>query len=280
MSKSLGNFVNTPEVFGKQGADAARQWAASGGSTGTDIPFRWEDVDYGRRFMTKLWNACRFSSMRLEDYDVSSKAEPELLDRWILSKLQKTIKVSTEAMENCEWMNATEVARNFTWHILCDDYLEATKYRLYGEGESKRAAQRTLHQTIRKTLQLLAPIVPHLTEEIHSTMYAESGKDSIHLSKWPEYDEAMVDEEAERVGDTIMAVISETRKQKNKLGISLNKSVKKLIIYTTDRSKLDDVKLGIRDISETMKCESIDLEEGAGEVTVEGYEGLSLTLMV
>jgi len=69
MSKSLGNYVATPEVFSKYGADAPRQWAAAGGSTGTDIPFRWEDVEYGWRFMRKLWNACRFTGMRLQDYD-------------------------------------------------------------------------------------------------------------------------------------------------------------------------------------------------------------------
>ena len=280
MSKSLGNFVNTPEVFGKQGADAARQWAASGGSTGTDIPFRWEDVEYGRRFMTKLWNACRFSAMRMEDFNATVNVEPQLLDRWILSKLEKTVKASTEAMENCEWMNATEATRNFTWHVLCDDYLEAAKYRLYGEGEPKKAAQQTLYQTIKKTLQLLAPVIPHLTEEIYNTMYAESEDDSIHTSRWPEYGASMVDEEAERIGDAIIAVISQTRKQKNKLGIPLNKPVKKLTVYAAEGFKLSDVKLGLKDITETMKCEAFDLEEGAGEVPVGGIEGLSLTLTV
>ena len=68
MSKSLGNYVSTPEVFSKYGADPARQWAAAGGSTGSDIPFRWEDVEYGRRFIRKLWNACRFASLQLEEY--------------------------------------------------------------------------------------------------------------------------------------------------------------------------------------------------------------------
>jgi valyl-tRNA synthetase len=152
MSKSLGNFVTTPEVFGKYGADAARQWAAAGGSTGTDIPFRWQDVEYGRRFMTKLWNACKFTSMRLEDYKQLNDTELQLLDKWLLTKLEKTIKTSTEAMENCEFMNATEAVRNFTWHTLCDDYLEAVKHRLYGEGEKKSAAQLTLNDTVKTTL--------------------------------------------------------------------------------------------------------------------------------
>jgi valyl-tRNA synthetase len=277
MSKSLGNFVNTPEVFGKYGADAARQWAAAGGSTGTDIPFRWEDVEYGRRFQTKLWNACRFSAMKLEDHDPAKEANPELLDRWLLTKLQRTIKSSTEAMENCEWMNATEVARNFTWHLLCDDYLEASKYRLYGDGAQKRAAQKTLYETIRATIKLLAPIIPHLTEEIYSNMYATDEKDSIHTSPWPGYNEALVDEEAERAGDLITAIMGEVRKLKNKQGVPLNKPAKRLTVHT-DEKTLADVRLGDRDIRETLKIEEIIYEGGSGEAEVEGHAGVSLTL--
>jgi valyl-tRNA synthetase len=277
MSKSLGNFVNTPEVFSKHGADAARQWAAAGGSTGTDIPFRWEDVEYGRRFMTKLWNACRFSAMRLEDHDPNKHVEPTLLDRWILSKLQKTVKASTDAMESCEWMNATEAARNFTWHVFCDDYLEAAKHRLYGEGNAKLAAQQTLNYTIKRMIQMLAPVMPHITEEIYSTMYSTDPKDSIHLSKWPEYDSTMVDEEAEKAGDLITAIMGEVRKQKNKQGVPLNKPAKRLVVYA-DEKALTDARLGDNDVKETLKIEEIAYELGSGEADVEGHTGVSLTL--
>ena len=278
MSKSLGNFVNTPEVFGKHGADAARQWAAAGGSTGTDIPFRWEDVEYGRRFMTKLWNACRFASMKLEDYDPSKKAKPELLDRWILAKLEKTVKAATDAMEDCEFMNATEAARNFTWHILCDHYLEAAKNRLYGEGAPKVAAQQTLYYSITRTLQLLAPIMPHITDEIYSSMYAEGLSDSIHISRWPEYNPKLIDEEAERAGDKIIALIGDVRARKNKLGIPLNKPVAKLRVFAP-KDALTDLKGGEKDIMETMRVETLEWVEGeGGENSVDGSEGVSYTL--
>ncbi|MCK4318504.1 valine--tRNA ligase, partial [Candidatus Bathyarchaeota archaeon] len=186
MSKSLGNYVSTPEVFPKYGADAPRQWAAAGGGTGTDIPFRWEDVEYGWRFMRKLWNACRFTGMRLEDYDPANRVEPTLLDRWIVSKLQRTVKRATEAMEDCDFMNASEAARNFIWHVFCDHYLEAAKTRLYGDGDGKKAAQQTLHYTVERMIKLMAPITPHITEEIWRTMYDPDT--SIQLSAWPEYD--------------------------------------------------------------------------------------------
>jgi valyl-tRNA synthetase len=274
MSKSLGNFVSTPEVYEKYGADAPRQWAASGGSTGTDIPFRWEDVEYGWRFQRKLWNACRFAGMRLEDYD-GAEAEPQLIDRWIMTKLQKTIKRATEAQEECDFMNATEASRSFIWHVFCDHYLEAAKTRLYGEGEGKTAAQWTMFRTIRDMLKLMAPITPHLTEEIYRTMY--DADNSITVSAWPVYDESLVDEEAERIGDMVIETISSVRTEKNKQGVSLNKPVKQLTIYAGDSA--DDLKLGSQDIMDTLKVESLEILSGeGGDAKVEAYESIGFTM--
>ncbi len=278
MSKSLGNFVSSPEVFGKYGCDAPRQWAAAGGSTGTDIPFRWEDVEYGWRFMRKLWNACRFASMRLEDYDPAADAEPQLLDRWITSRLQRTIKKATEAMEDCDFMNATEAARNFIWHTFCDDYLEAAKTRLYEDGPGKAAAQRALYATVGPMLKLMAPVTPHLAEEIWRTMYDPDT--SINVSPWPTYDEGLVDEEAERAGDAVIAAISEIRREKNRAGVSLNAPLRRVEIRAPGE-QLRLLRLGERDIVDTLKIEELVLAEGAGEgVKVEGYPDIVFTVTV
>ncbi|MFH2111100.1 MAG: valine--tRNA ligase [Candidatus Bathyarchaeota archaeon] len=278
MSKSLGNFVSSPEVFSKHGCDAPRQWAAAGGSTGTDIPFRWEDVEYGWRFMRKLWNACRFASMRLEDYEPAMEAEPRLLDRWITSKLQRTIKRATETMEACDFMNATEAVRNFIWHTFCDDYLEAAKTRLYGDGDGKIAAQHTLYHTVAPMLKLMAPITPHLTEEIWRTMYDPDT--SINVSPWPEYDESQVDEEAERTGDTVIAVISEMRREKNRAGISLNAPLRRVEVYAA-AEQMGHIKLGRQDILDTLKIEELVLVEGqGGGLKVEGCTEVGFTVTV
>jgi valyl-tRNA synthetase len=278
MSKSLGNFVSTPEVFGKYGCDAPRQWAAAGGSTGTDIPFRWDDVEYGWRFMRKLWNACRFASMRLEDYDPAMDSEPRLLDRWITSKLQKTIKRATDAMEACDFMNATEAARNFIWHTFCDDYLEAAKTRLYGDGNGKIAAQHTLYTTVASMLKLMAPITPHLTEEMWRTMYDPDT--SINVSPWPEYDEGLVDAGAERAGDAVIAVISEIRREKNRAGVSLNAPLSRVEVYAP-AEELGYLELGRQDIVDTLKIGELVLKEGpGGALRVEGYPDVGFTVAV
>ena len=261
MSKSLGNYVATPEVFSKYGADAPRQWAAAGGSTGTDIPFRWEDVEYGWRFMRKLWNACRFTGMRLQDYEPAEGVEPMLLDRWIISKLQRTVKRVTEAMEGCDFMNATETTRNFIWHVFCDHYLEAAKTRLYGDGDGKTAAQQTLLYTVETMIKLLAPVTPHITEEIWRTMFDPDH--SVHVSEWPVYDESMIDEDAEKTGDIVIAAISDIRREKNRMGVSLNASMKSVKLYAPDEYA-EALRLGSTDIKDTLKIESLEIAAGEG----------------
>jgi valyl-tRNA synthetase len=133
MSKSLKNYVAAPEAINKYGADSIRQWAAGGGTTGSDIPFRVQDVEYGRRFLVKLWNASGFTIKFLADYDPKAEAAMDLqpLDLWMLSKTEEAVKKVTDAFEKCQFNLAVEELRNFTWHTLCDSYLEAIKDRLY-----------------------------------------------------------------------------------------------------------------------------------------------------
>jgi valyl-tRNA synthetase len=236
MSKSLKNYVAAPEVLDKYGTDAARQWAAAGGATGSDIPFRLPDVEYGRRFLTKLWNAARFVSTQLKDYNVGGKCELQLLDKWILSKAEKLTQKVTDALEKCQFNIAIEEIRNFTWHIFCDQYIEAVKDRLYkpelyGE-ETRRAVQFTLYTVLHRIIQLLAPITPHITEEIYQTMYAEDmGQKSLQLTPWPKPDLGKIDEGAEKKGELVMAVITEIRREKAEKRKPLNAPIKRVKIY-------------------------------------------------
>jgi valyl-tRNA synthetase len=278
MSKSLGNFVASPEVFEKYGSDASRLWAATGGSTGTDIPFRWADVEYGWRFMRKLWNACRFASMRLEDYEPGERPKLQLLDRWILSELEEMVGTATKEYEACNFMNAVDAARNFIWHVFCDHYLEAAKHRLYVEGPEKASAQWTLHYSVRRMLQLLAPTMPHITEEIYSKMYAEDESDSIHVGGWPEVDESLIDENVEKRGDLIVAVIRDIRREKNRLGIPLNSPIEDLELFAEDSWIAKALAMGLEDITKTMKAETVEVREGVGgEFRVDGYPSVGFS---
>ncbi|MEM1660009.1 MAG: valine--tRNA ligase [Candidatus Bathyarchaeia archaeon] len=281
MSKSLKNYVATHEVLDKYGADAARQWAAGGGATGSDIPFRWADVEYGRRFLTKLWNASRFVSSQLQDYVPNEVEDLQTLDRWIISKAEKLTKRVTEALEKCQFNVALEEIRNFTWHIFCDQYIEAIKDRLYKPeiyGESKqKAAQYTLYRVLYRILQLLAPIIPHITEEIYQAIYSEHiGCKSIHLTNWPEVDMKKIDEVAEREGDLIIALIAEIRREKAERRKPLNAPIKVVKVYAGNSDYAYVIERNKEDIMATCKISELQIipEKGGGQ-SVPQYDGLS-----
>lgn len=279
MSKSLGNFVTSKEVFERYGADAARQWAAAGGNTGFDVPFRWSDVEFGWKFMRKLWNACRFASVHLQDFNPEGEVKLEILDQWILSMLERVVKASSDALEECQFMNALETARNFIWHVFCDQYLEAIKHRLYADDEGKRAAQWSLYYGIKKMLQLLAPVMPSITEEIYSYLYSNGERDSIHISRWPEQNDSLINSEAEKVGDIIVSVMKEVRRLKNRQGIPLNAEMERVSIYCKEDAEMAALKLGLKDISATLNIKKVELFKGSGGAsTVEDYPNISLSI--
>ncbi len=264
MSKSLKNYAAAPEVLNKSGADATRQWAAGGGATGSDIPFRAQDVEYGRRFLVKLWNVSGFASNLLADYKPQDGANMklELLDKWILSKAEKLTQKVTEALEKCQFNIAVEDIRNFTWHIFCDFYVEAVKDRLYKSdvygAANRAAAQYTLYEVLYRMLQLLAPVTPHLTEEIYQYTYLEGkGFKSLQVSPWPKTNPDLIDEAAEKDGDLITAIMSEVRRDKAENKLPLNAPIKNLIIYAGNASTAEAVKQGCIDIAATLKIENV-----------------------
>jgi valyl-tRNA synthetase len=272
MHKSLGNYVASQDVLSKYGADATRQWAAGGGATGSDILFRWPDVEYGWRFLIKLWNASCFVGNLLKDFAPTENPEstPQPLDMWILSKAEKLTEKVTDALEKCQFNIALEETRNFTWHVFCDCYIEAVKDRLYKPEiygqEKRRAAQYTLYTVLHRILQLLAPVIPHVTEEIFQIMYAEEkGYKSLHLSPWPSFDKKRIDEEAEKRGDLIMAVITEARKEKAEKHLPLNTQIRKLTIYAGEEDAAEIVAQGREDISGTIKAANIEILSRKGE---------------
>ena len=273
MSKSLKNYAAAPEVLNKNGADATRQWAAGGGATGSDIPYRAQDVEYGRRFLVKLWNVSGFASNLLAEYNPNDATERDyqLLDKWILSKAENVTKKVTEAYEKCQFNIAVEEIRNFTWHVLCDFYVEAIKDRLYrpevyGSANSA-AAQNTLYEALYRVLQLLAPVTPHLTEEIYQYMYLDGkGFKSIQVSSWPKFNANLVDEAAERDGDLITAIMSEIRRDKAEKKLPLNSPIKNVFIYVKDEVTALAIRQGSVDIAATLKIGKIEVQvEKQGE---------------
>ncbi|MCZ7357928.1 MAG: valine--tRNA ligase [Candidatus Methanoperedens sp.] len=235
MSKSRNNFVVPEEVMKQYGADAFRQWAAIGGTTGSDIIFSWKDVIAGSRFLQKLWSIMRFSLPHISDEPASLTP----VDRWLLSKLNRLVKEATQKMDAYQFDETFKAIRGFAWDILADNYIELAKSRLYGDKEGKQAAQYTLYVTIDTLSRLLAPFLPYFSEEIYSHL----NQGSVHLQAWPEADESLIDADAEATGELIKEMAGAIRRYKSEHGMALNSPLGEIEIYSsiTDASDIAGV---------------------------------------
>jgi valyl-tRNA synthetase len=270
MSKSKGNVVEPQVMIEKYSADCLRFWAASS-KLGEDLPFQEKDFITGKKFVTKLWNASKFAIMHLEDYKKKELkySELDIMDKWILSKLNRITKMCNESFENYEYSRVKAEVENFFWNVFCDNYLEIVKDRLYNSErrgkEAKLSGQYTLYHVLLDTLKLIAPVTPYITEEIYTLYFKEHEKEeSIHLTNYPEYEKEFDNEKASKIGDDFVAILSAVRKFKSSKGVSLNTSVKELIIES--KEKFDSVK---EDLMAATKAEKISHGEGDIEVNSE-----------
>ncbi|ASI98778.1 valine--tRNA ligase [Thermococcus celer] len=266
MSKSYGNVVAPDEVIPKYGADALRLWTALA-PPGEDHPFKWETVDYNYRFLQKVWNIYRFAERHLSDFDPGNAPEElEPLDRWILSRLHRLIRFATEEMERYRFNLLTRELMNFVWHEVADDYIEMIKHRLYGEDEeSKLKAKAALYELLYNVMLLLAPLTPHITEELYQEIFRNRvGAKSVHLLEWPKYDEGRISEEAERLGELAREIIGAMRRYKNGHGLSLNAKLKHVAIYATE--SYGALKSIEGDIAGTMNIERLEIIKGEPEL--------------
>ena len=249
MSKSKGNVIDPREMIKKYSADSLRFWAA-GSRLGDDLPFQEKDLATGHKFATKIWNASKFAFMHLADYKGQKPTKLEMIDRWILSKLSRVVKESTENFMNYEYSHTKLAAETFFWHTFCDNYLEIIKDRIYNADkrgdEARLSAQYALYHTLLSIIKLMAPIMPFITEELYQLYYRKhENTKSIHLSKWP--DIKMVDEHAEHIGDFVVKVVEFARKQKTAKQLSLKTPIKKLTIKAKIEEKdFDDVEAEIK----------------------------------
>ncbi len=251
MSKSLGNIISPDEVVVKYGADALRQWAATG-SIGSDVTFAWKEITAASRFQQKLWSILRFSMNHLIEYMPSEKDGENLriADRWVLSELSRLIEVVDKSMNEYRFGDALKAIRNFTWYEFADNYIEIVKDRLYnGTDEEKRAGRYVLYNVLDSVLRLLAPVTPFITEECWSFLNKNS---TIHLQSFPSSEG--VDEESEKKGRLMRDIVAEVRRLKHDRGMALNAPLRSVKIYSP-------IEIDSRDISGAINSDVLLLEE-------------------
>ncbi len=235
MSKSLGNGIDPLEVIEKYGADTLRFMLITGNTPGNDMRFYWERVEGTRNFANKIWNASRFALMNMEGYDKDAELAPyTLADKWILSRLQDTIKDVTGLLERFELGEAGRAIYDFIWSEVCDWYIEIAKPRLYNkEAAAERAtAQHVLATVLISAMKLLHPYMPFITEEIYQCLPHEA--ESIMISKWPVADESLVDTEAERGMNAIMDSIKAIRNMRAEVNANPGKKIPAVMLVADD----------------------------------------------
>ncbi|MBS5938385.1 valine--tRNA ligase [Clostridium sp.] len=237
MSKSLGNGVDPLEVIEEYGADALRFMLVTGNSPGNDIRYIPERVESARNFANKMWNASRFVMMNL-DKEVMDKyadcKEYSLADKWILSRMNTLVSEVTENMEKYELGIALQKVYDFMWTEFCDWYIELVKGVLYGEDEKAKGIVYNVLNTVLQTgLKLLHPVMPFITEEIYTTL---TDGESIVVSNWPEANEALKDEKAEKDMDFIIESIKGLRNVRAEMNVPPSRKAK-VIAHTTTEAK-------------------------------------------
>ena len=224
MSKSLGNGIDPLEVIDQFGADTLRFTLVTGNTPGNDMRFYMERVESSRNFANKIWNASRFVLMNLEDFDESLPCgELTLADRWILSRYAQTVAGVTANLEKFELGEAARMLYDFIWGEYCDWYIELAKPRLYSkEGATGRqTAQFVLAYILERTMRLLHPFMPFISEEIRS--HLPHGTGSIVRAAWPEAEPQRIDEAVEAKMGAVMETIKAIRNMRAEMNVPLGR---------------------------------------------------------
>ena len=193
MSKSLGNSPDPLELIASFSADALRFGIMRSAPLGQDICFDEKNVELGRNFCTKLWNAARFRQM--QGGETETEISASLLssdDKWILLRLNTAIAEVTAALEDYRFSDATATLYRFFWSEYCDWYIEASKAVLQGTDDKRKAnTLAVIDFVLSNTLRLFHPFMPFITEELwhgmafNADLPADQGGNSIMFAKWP-----------------------------------------------------------------------------------------------
>lgn len=220
MSKSLGNGVDPLLTIDEYGADALRFMLITGNAPGSDIRFYPERVEAARNFANKLWNASRFVLMNLDDTLLETYKDSKnysLADRWILSKMNHLIEEVTENFEKFELGIALQKVYDFIWNELCDWYIELVKPVFYnGTDEEKGVSYRVIREVLIKSLKLLHPTMPFITEEIYSFLNDE---ETIMKAPWPIAEKKFMDPSVEETMGGIIEAIKSIRNLRAEMNV-------------------------------------------------------------
>lgn len=214
MSKSRGNVIDPIEIIEEYGTDALRFTLAHLAAPGQNIYLSEEKIEGSRNFANKIWNASRFILMNIEDSmngDLRGHEEKfGLAEKWILSRLSKTVEETYRYLTKYDFAAASGTIYNFFWDEFCDVYVELSKIAFYSENRNKDTVGNVLVYVLKKSLKLLHPIMPFITEHIYRKLPG-SGKESLVVSSYPKklpYNDEISEKKVSKILDVVKAIRS------------------------------------------------------------------------
>jgi valyl-tRNA synthetase len=240
MSKSLGNSPDPLDLIAKFGADALRFGVMRAAPLGQDILFDEQNVELGRNFCNKLWNACRFRQMQAGETE--TEINPSLLtsdDKWILVRLDQAVREVSDALTGYNFATAVQVLYRFFWSEYCDWYVEASKAAFFGDDVALKTNKlAVIDFVLANTLRLFHPFLPFITEELwHGMGFSKElpenlGGKTIMFAAWPkpfsaeEKDYFGLDEIADKVAAAKYELVSLGRNLRRELKLDPAKKLK------------------------------------------------------
>jgi valyl-tRNA synthetase len=220
MSKTKGNVIDPIEVSNEYGADALRYTLVTQASPGNDSRLSLPRVEASRNFGNKLWNATRFALRAIGDTPIALDADGPVRpsgdltipDRWIISRLDEVTRSSTRLIEGYLFGEAGRQVNEFIWSELCDWYIEAAKVGLRSEASQ---APQVLAYTLERSLRLLHPFMPFITEALWQQV-PHTGE-SIMIASWPQPGEP--DAEAEEAFAALIELVRGIRNARAEAGV-------------------------------------------------------------
>lgn len=235
MSKSLGNGVDPIDVIDKYGVDALRYFLTTNSTPGQDMRYIEEKVASGANYLNKIWNSARYVlSVVPEGFkEVKlSKDNLSVLDKWLLTRLNLTIKNVTANMEKYDFNAASSHLYNFVYDDFCSQYLEMSKVKLYGDDASKNVTVTVLLKALKSIILLIYPYTPFIAEELYLNL--PNHLESVMLESYPKVEKEFIFKDGLEEIELLFDMIRDVRNYKitnqlapnAKLGLSISLKIK------------------------------------------------------
>jgi valyl-tRNA synthetase len=242
MSKTKGNVVDPLEMFNKYGTDAVRFMLTAASTAGVSISLQDSKLESARNFANKIWNAARFVLMNCDEVLEAQEpiewetelSEPELADRWILSRLNRVALEVHNALGEYRFHEAAEELYRFFWNDFCDWYIELSKPFVTTKEPTDQslAVKRRIIYVLERSLRLLHPLMPYITEELWQRLPHKG--DTISTAEFVSHNSAQLDGRAENEMGFLIKLVTKLRNLRSTFCIPPNKPLSVKIIPADD----------------------------------------------